>query len=92
MFRLVIGLAQWRSPLAFSFLIAAEESTVTIRKLTNNLESSLCCSAIPVSWMCVYATLFNGSDTINAREKTFESMQGKINECFNIVLILNILS
>lgn len=71
MFRLVIGLAQWRSPLAFSFLITAEESTVTTRKLTNNLESSLCCGAIPVFGMCAYTTLFNGSDTINAREKTF---------------------
>lgn len=86
----MIGCAQGRSPLAFSFLITAEESTVT-RKLTNNLESSLCCGAIPVSGICVYTTLLHGSDTINAREKTFESMQGKINQCFNVVLILNIL-
>lgn len=56
---LSVGLAQWKSSLPLFSLSTAEKSTVTIRKRTSNLESSLCCGATPVSLGCLFMLPFS---------------------------------
>lgn len=51
--RLGAGLVQWKYSLPLFPLSTAEKSTLIIRKQTNNLESSVHCSATPVSLGCL---------------------------------------
>ena len=95
--RLWVGLAQWRSSLPLFSFSTAEKSTVTIRKWTNNLESSLHCSAPRCLWGACWCYPFHWLWLSKCkREKEslhpLESMQGKMNQCFSLVLVLKSLS